>query len=260
MLGLADEKAREEAVKAGQGDVLDAHKLGYQAYEWWDKEVLLDPKKCKACEKKKRARFGTNAPFPVCLDPACYRKKKSAKTRQENKTAEERKARLWKVAYDYADAYVDGPLPRAVLLFMLDTLMSHDMANAMAKRRDIPTKQESCVGQASPWKGTLYKQISEEDDASLRWTVTEALMQKQAPASLARFVWALAPEAYVQEFGAPPPANVDRYFSRLSDVLFKEPAAEPTAETPVPNETVPDTSGQLETPALYCRGVRVLPR
>jgi len=87
-------KAAREAVanKGGKGGYLTSDELRGNEYEDMREiaQLLDNPKECKDCEKKALYKYShehSMPPWRVCLDPACYRKKKTKRTKDTNKQA-----------------------------------------------------------------------------------------------------------------------------------------------------------------------------
>lgn len=103
----AGEKALAAAtlkkVKKSGNKILTDHDLSYDKYQRLDRVNLADldtPGECKACGKTSLFVYTHQSsdpgvkPHTVCLDPACYRRKKTKKTKATNKIKKEQDHQL----------------------------------------------------------------------------------------------------------------------------------------------------------------------
>ncbi len=88
----AYEKEREKAVEklADASEVVDLSHLNYDEYKRiYDFEIDVAPcHPCDKCRKDEDNRL-------VCLDPKCYKKKQSARTREKNRAIKSERERVW---------------------------------------------------------------------------------------------------------------------------------------------------------------------
>lgn len=101
----------EKAKKAGK-EFVDIGKLNYDQYEYWTEGAKdYDQAECLTCEKRKLGKWQDEkaemARF-YCLDPACMRKKRAAKTREENKAKKTAFQEELAEAQKLAGAWVEG--------------------------------------------------------------------------------------------------------------------------------------------------------
>jgi len=127
------QKKLEKAQKAGGDEnTVDIGKLNWNQYEYWSKGATdYDQSECHDCEHRKRDK-GSDRYY--CLDPACMRKKRAAKTKADNakkKTAFE--AELGQIA-EMAKSHVDtlfyhgkgvAPLDRPALIYIAAQVLAN---------------------------------------------------------------------------------------------------------------------------------------
>ena len=79
------EEAQQEALRAdSEKNLVDISKFSYTQYEYWNKGAdSYDQSECRNCEYKKKAKGRGDQYF--CFEPACMKKKKTAKTKADNK-------------------------------------------------------------------------------------------------------------------------------------------------------------------------------
>ena len=155
----------EEKVKT-----IDLEKLGSNdyttIYERSMKE-LDNPAECRTCEHKSLGRYGNSVNL-VCLDPKCYRRKKTVKTRMENKAKkEEDKNRFTGMDLVLQTLMTEKKSPltfRPILLVLAEQILTHYSPGRPNKwREDYGLEDSYAHGSAS----TLEKWLEPLDDAKL---------------------------------------------------------------------------------------------
>jgi len=155
----------EEKVKA-----VDLEKLGYSSYQQLDEyslKELDDPSVCSTCEHKTLGCRG-NIVNLVCLDPKCYRRKKTAKTRAANKATKEAEVKRFTgmdLVLQALSEQKKSPLGfRPVLLVIAEQVLTHYSPGRPNKwREDYGLEDRYAHGAAS----MLEKWLEPLDDAKL---------------------------------------------------------------------------------------------
>lgn len=102
-------------------DMVDLKGMSYTEYEDLYTQYLTEPEQCETCEHHKKGFPSySDEPKDVCLNPACYRKKKAAKTREEGKKARDAYQELVEKAMSLVD--MTQPLGRGMCLLLVDCL------------------------------------------------------------------------------------------------------------------------------------------
>jgi len=147
------EEAQQEALKADEEqNLVDISKLSYTQYEYWNNGTdSYDQSECRDCEHRKKA-IGKGDRY-YCLDPACMKKKKTAKTRADNKSkndafqvelqdiAEMAKSKVDTMLYNSPDGAL--VIDRTSLIYLAAQVLSN-------------------VGEWHDRKVTLYKYLKEK--------------------------------------------------------------------------------------------------
>lgn len=108
----------EELAKKGK---IDTSKIDYDTYNILSYEDF-DKSECEGCDQYKLDKGDRK----ICLDPACFKKKKSAHSKEVNKTAREDKAKAFEVLDKYLENLIglDGDNLRIILNCLVRQLYS----------------------------------------------------------------------------------------------------------------------------------------
>lgn len=90
-------KASKEALKGQGAKFITGEEISYDQREIIVPGEIDTPGECRKCDKTALFKYTAESkgkPERVCLDPACYRKKKTKKTRETNKIAKEKDKQL----------------------------------------------------------------------------------------------------------------------------------------------------------------------
>ncbi len=163
---------------------LDLDKVRYDDWERLDKYTLqqiANPGECETCPKRVLGAYGgrvTQAPDYVCLDPACFRKKRSAKTRATNKAVREDAAQRNQVINDGLAYLLDSAYgfmaDRDFLLAVLELVVNHN------QRRDSTLAKDYGLEPADRWtrhpRVTVEEWFAGKSELELAWIIVREVM------------------------------------------------------------------------------------
>jgi len=111
-----EKKQSAMAEKLGAKGIVDTHKLDYDLYNVLDYEEF-DKSGCESCENFRIDQHQRQ----ICLDPACFRKKKSSDTRAKNKVIRDDENSTWQMLDTWLEqkTSLDHDDIRRLLWFML---------------------------------------------------------------------------------------------------------------------------------------------
>jgi len=149
---VALQKKFDKAQRAASGqDVVDTSKLNWDQYtSWMQGDTGYDQSECFDCEHRKRTVDRENR--HICLDPACMKKKRSAKVRADNKVKKDAfQVELQDIA-EMAKSHTDAVFYRGNGVAQLDkTALIYLAAQVLA-----------CVEQWHDRKTSLFKYLKEK--------------------------------------------------------------------------------------------------
>lgn len=234
----AIEKEREKATKQVEASgIVNLSKLDWNAYESMDayRRKDIDDSQCEACEKYKLAsRDGAGPGAYYCLDAACFRKKKAAKTREARKQAREDRKKLQSIidGLDRDALAPKTPLLVSLLMFgALDFTGTKHLLEELGVEVATPEGVDKWSPQfREPHERAMMKYcldaITVEDLARTLMLILLRKAEKyDEDGSRAKcLIAALAPERYLEVFGALPTGDKQRYWANtdLLDIVLAD--------------------------------------
>lgn len=217
----AEKKEQEKVEKrAGKTGVVDLHKVNYDTHNCLE-TTDLDTAECEGCEHNKLAGYDSKNTRHYCFNPSCYRKKKTAHTKEINKAAKDRYEKMKAIMSGVSPA---EPLSRTALLQLIDMISDYSTLKRAGKELGLASQVDSLDG--------FYRAVRAMSEIELRRVLYMVMLERRHDGdrydnrgtNVARLVAAMLPERYVEEFGALPES------ARYGGSLLLETPPEPTAD------------------------------